>query len=284
MNSTSKTIAVVGLGLIGGSMALALRGFRKMRIIGVDSSSATCRLARKAGIEVEASLQSVLERADVAVFCVYPETMVELVGKYIKFFKPGCVVTDVTGVKVELTRRVSKLLPKTVDYVSAHPMAGREKDGFKNADAALFKGAGFLITPVRNPSPKSIELIRDMGHHIGATRFAVVSPKEHDRIIAYTSHATHLTAVALTLGLPKSATPAFCAGAFRDATRVANINDVLWGELMMQNRGNVLKELASLQRHFKQLEEALQKGGVVQLRKLFRTARMKKMKNLKSQI
>ena len=276
-------IVVIGLGLIGGSLALALRGFRNAHVVGVEVCAQTRRLARKAGLRVvsanEASVRSVLGSADIIVFCVYPETMVELVGKYAAAFKCGCVVTDVTGVKEELTRRVSRLLPKSVDYVSAHPMAGREKDGFENADASLFKGTGFLITPVRNPSPKSVALIRDMGRHIGAARITVVSPKEHDRIIAFTSHATHLTAVALTLGLPKAATPAFCAGAFRDATRVANINDVLWGELMMQNRGNVLRELARLQRHFGQLETALRQKDSAGLRRLFRQARAKKQKN-----
>ena len=244
MESGFKT-AVIGLGIIGGSAAYALKGFCGGRVVGCDRDAGTREAALKCGAvsEVYELAGDAIEGADLIILATYPEGIVKTVTENRHRFKKGAIITDVCGIKTKIAAEMSKVLPDGVDYVGGHPMAGKETDGFKSASPDMFEGCGFIITPTEACKEDSIALIRNMAEYMGAERIAVCEPKLHDSTIAYTSDLMHIAASALCLDFHENMSLAYTAGAFRDCTRVAYINPKLWTELFLENADNTLFEI-----------------------------------------
>ncbi|MCL1820811.1 MAG: prephenate dehydrogenase/arogenate dehydrogenase family protein, partial [Oscillospiraceae bacterium] len=189
-NSDNRyTIAIIGLGLIGGSLAYALSGFRNARIIGVDTNEQTRSLAltREAVDRATDDVREAVTCADLVILCLHPEQTVSVVKENAEYFKSGVFVTDVCGVKEPIVQRVRSLLPDGVAYVPCHPMAGKESGGFENARPDLFLGVGFAITPLEDTSREDIDFVEKLARYIGAEHIKCVTPSEHDALIAYTS-------------------------------------------------------------------------------------------------
>lgn len=266
-------IAVIGLGLIGGSLAYALKGFKRAEIVGCDISPNTRGLAvkNKAVSAAYDNAGDAIEGSDLVIFCTYPDIIESLISENRGRFKSGAVVSDVCGVKTDIAKQICGALPEGIDYVGGHPMAGKEVDGFKNASSELFWMSGFIITPVAGSKPSSIELIRDMAKYIGSTRIAMASPEEHDRVIAYTSDLMHVAASALCLSYPPEMNRAYTAGAFRDCTRVARINGELWSSLFISNKDNVVSEIDRLTNSLGRIRQLVDSGNRDKLKKLLNT-------------
>jgi prephenate dehydrogenase len=239
---------------MGSSMAKALKGFRNAEIVGVDTDKYTRDKALYTRTVYAAShdTASVVGGANLIIFCVYPHHIPEILEKCSAYFAEDAVISDICGVKSGLYEKIIPLIPNHVDYVGIHPMAGRERDGIDNADAALFKDTGFIICPLSNTKKSSIHLMSDVAHHIGASRLAVTPMELHDEIIAYTSDLMHISAAALCMDYHPNMTLAYTAGAFRDCTRVGDINASAWTELLMANSSNTI---ASLDRYISRLTE-----------------------------
>lgn len=250
---------IVGLGLIGGSMAYALRGFKNAEIIGVDIDPETRRKAvkEKAVHRACADMSDAASDADLIIMCTYPDLAVKLLEEHRDMLKRGAVVTDVCGVKTDVSRRIRRALPDGVDYVGGHPMAGKEVEGFDNACPELFWMTGYIITPFADSKPESVKLIKELAHFIGATRITVASPEEHDAIIAYTSDLMHVSASALCLTYPEKMNRAYTAGSFRDCTRIARINPELWTELFLSNAKNTAAEIDRLIENLNTIKSAI---------------------------
>jgi prephenate dehydrogenase len=252
-------IGVIGLGLMGASLAGALRGFRGAVIAGADVLEDVCEKAEKAGVVDEAFTDAgrAIAGADLVIFCVYARHIPKLVGENRAFFRPGAVASDICGVKSGLYAKLRGLLPQGVDYVGVHPMAGKERDGFCNADPAIYKNSGFIICPLPETRPESVELMRELAGHIGATRLAVSPPGEHDEIIAYTSDLMHIASAGLCMDFHPDMTSAFTAGAFRDCTRVADINAGAWTELLIDNGERSIAALDRYTDNLRRIRRAL---------------------------
>lgn len=252
-------IMIVGLGLIGGSMAYALRGFKNAEIIGVDIDPKTRRKAvkEKAVHRACADMSDAAYEADLIIMCTYPDLAVKLLEEHRDELKRGVVVTDVCGVKTDVSRRIRRALPDHADYVGGHPMAGKEVEGFDNACPELFWMTGYIITPFADSKPESVKLIKELAHFIGATRITVASPEEHDAIIAYTSDLMHVSASALCLTYPEKMNRAYTAGSFRDCTRIARINPELWTELFLSNAKNIAAEIDRLIENLNTIKSAI---------------------------
>lgn len=252
-------IMIVGLGLIGGSMAYALRGFKNAEIIGVDIDPETRRKAvkEKAVHRACADMSDAAYEADLIIMCTYPDLAVKLLEEHRDELKRGVVVTDVCGVKTDVSRRIRRALPDHADYVGGHPMAGKEVEGFDNACPELFWMTGYIITPFADSKPESVKLIKELAHFIGATRITVASPEEHDAIIAYTSDLMHVSASALCLTYPEKMNRAYTAGSFRDCTRIARINPELWTELFLSNAKNIAAEIDRLIENLNTIKSAI---------------------------
>ena len=241
---------------------MALKGYKDAKIIAVDIDSKTREEAIKNNVVVAAydkPQQEVFE-SDLIILCVYPHHIKEFFEQYADVLQPGCIVTDVCGTKEKLYGELTPLIPEHIRYIGVHPMAGKEVDGFENACADLFVNTGFLITPLPVSTEEDIEEMRALGKAVGATRIAVSEPELHDDIIGYTSDLMHISATALCMHYHPNMTSAYTAGAFRDCTRIANINPDLWTELLLTNADKTLPHLDTYIEYLTKMQEALRQN------------------------
>lgn len=279
MENSDFKIAIIGLGIIGGSMAYALNGFKNAQIYGCDQNPETREkaLSRGAVHQVSANAKDAIVDADLIILCTYPETIVNIIKENKGNFKPGAIITDVCGVKTKLTKKIEENLPLKCQYVGGHPMAGKETHGFDSAAPELFGMCGFIITPSHSSTAEGIELIYKMAQYIGATRIWTASPEEHDSVIAYTSDLMHVSASALCLDYNQKMNRAYTAGAFRDCTRIANINPELWSELFLENRSFLLEELETYINSLEKFKTAIEEKDGQKLMDLLARVRKNKL-------
>lgn len=243
MDVKDFTFCVVGMGLIGGSYAKRLKELGA-RVIGVNRSAAPLEAALAEGV-IDAAGEEHLAEADIVIFAV-PEGVTEaFVQAHQRDFQAGAVLTDAAGVKEGLAPQIQSLLPKGMDFISAHPMAGREGGGYGQSDGRIFDGCNYILVPQKENAPAHVALIREMAFALGSRAVPEVTAEDHDRIIAYTSDLPHAIAAALVSSVSlNEETHRFIGGGFRDATRIADINAALWTKLFLANRENVLREIA----------------------------------------
>ena len=248
-------LAVVGLGLMGGSFALALKGFKDCQIIGYDRVKEVREEALARGVIDEAadSLENAVSEADLIIFCTYPEGIIRDIRRTAGVMKKNAVITDICGVK----QPIMSALPPDLDYIGLHPMAGKEVDGLTNAEANLFQNAGFILIPHTRYRQESMDLLWELARYVGAGSICVNPAPVHDRIIAYTSDLMHIAAVALCRNYPSDMTRSHTAGAFRDCTRVANINADMWTDLLLLNKQNIIPFLSEYISNLSSFKEAL---------------------------
>ena len=272
-------VAIIGMGLMGGSYAEALRSMGVKRIIGFDKSRAVLALAQKAEAidEAHCRVGRWLAQADVVICCIYPQDITAFLTAAVKHLKSGVLVTDISGIKGLLLTKVEQLLPPGCEFIGGHPMAGREGSGFAMAGADIFAGASYIITPTKRSSRAAVSWLRSFAEALGCTDVISVSSEEHDSQVAYTSDLPHVVATALMNCASFSKdTASFCGGAFRDMTRVADINPALWAELLLANGKNVAAKLHELQEQLALWDEALQSGNEEALTKLLSKAGKRK--------
>ena len=269
------TFAIVGLGLIGGSYAKALRNLKVRHIMGMDISHGIARACLNANMidEIVEEDGSNLKEADVIICSVYPEAMVDFVRKNITCFAEGMLLTDATGVKGTIPCEIQAMLPEGCEFLSGHPMAGRQGSGLGMSDAAIFINSNYIIVPTDQNTPEAIAWLEDFAKAIGCARSVKVSMEDHDKIIAYTSDLPHITAVALVNSASYNEnTQYFIAGGFRDATRVADINPELWSDLFLSNRENVIAEIENYQKQLERWKQAIADNDRDALKEIMREA------------
>ena len=276
-------ITIIGLGIIGGSAAYALKGFNNAEIIGFDTNDDVMRLAVERGAinESAKSVSDAINGSDLIIIATYPNSIPSIVSENKQFFKRGAVLCEFCGVKTKISAEIEAVLPDGVYYVGGHPMAGKEVDGFVNAEPDLYKNCGFIITPSQKSSEESVKMIYDMAEYIGASRIDVCVPKIHDELIAYTSDLMHIAASALCLDFDDRINLAYTAGAFRDCTRVALINPELWTELFMINGNNTVKQIDKYINSLTKLRNAISEKDDKSLFEMLKTVRNNKEDILK---
>ena len=269
------TFAIVGLGLIGGSYAKALRNLKVRKIFGMDISHGIARACLNANMidEVIEADGSNLKEADVIICSVYPEAIVGFVRQNVQNFAEGMLMTDATGVKGTMPRDIQALLPESCEFISGHPMAGRQGSGLGMSDAAIFNNSNYIIVPTEKNSPEAVRWLEEFAKALGCARSVKVSTEDHDKIIAYTSDLPHITAVALVNSASYNEnTQYFIAGGFRDATRVADINPDLWSDLFLSNRANVIAEIENYQNQLERWKKAIENNDRETLKEIMREA------------
>ena len=269
------TFAIVGLGLIGGSYAKALRNLKVRKILGMDISHGIARACLNANMidEVVEEGGRNLKEADVIICSVYPEAVVGFVRQNVQNFAEGMLMTDATGVKGTMPREIQELLPEGCEFISGHPMAGRQGSGLGMSDAAIFNNSNYIIVPTEKNTPEAVSWLEDFAKALGCARSVKVSMEDHDKIIAYTSDLPHITAVALVNSASYNEnTQYFIAGGFRDATRVADINPDLWSDLFLSNRENVIAEIENYQSQLERWKKAIVEYDRETLKEIMREA------------
>lgn len=239
-------IAVIGMGIIGGSFCKAIKKYTNHYVIGMNRTKSTLKKAYDDGAIDEMGDEKSLGQADVIILALYPKASVSFVEKYGEYIKKGAIVTDSAGIKSEICPKLSELSEKFgFEFVGSHPMAGKETNGYDSADETLYNGASYIIVPC-NASERSVKVLSDLALELKFSMVKITTPEEHDRMIAFTSQLPHVLACAYVLSPCCKNHKGFSAGSYKDVSRVANINAELWSELFLENREPLIGELDTL--------------------------------------
>ena len=256
-----RTVAIIGVGLLGGSLGLALRQ-RKLarRVIGVGRRQSSIDRAMAVGAIEEGTLdiRAGVADAELAVLATPVGTMVDLARQAADAMPRGSLMTDVGSTKSRLVRGIEEVAGDRVRYVGSHPMAGSEKRGVDEASAALFDGALCFVTSTQRTDPRALAAVIELWQALGA-RVRTVNPGEHDRLVAYTSHLPHVVAAAL-VNVAMSDSLAVAGAGFRDTTRVASGDPRMWADVCLENRERLLEAIGHLENELRTLRGVLAKG------------------------
>lgn len=276
----STRFLIVGLGLMGGSYARALKkeGFY---VEAIDKNIDAVEYALdKDIIDVGSTVvtEEAVRRADIIVFALYPHVFLDWLDKYGDFIRKDTIITDVTGVKTVIVDKVQEKLGNKAEFIAAHPMAGREVGGVHNSDEAMFRGANYIVVPTEKNTEHAIEVCCELGELLGFRRISVLSPEEHDKMIAFLSQLTHAIAVALMCTNGDSKLCDYTGDSFRDLTRIANINDVMWSELFLLNKDALLEQTDAFIEQITKMRNMIAEGDSDGIRGMMRisTERRKK--------
>lgn len=256
----NKKMLIVGLGLIGGSYAKGLmqKGYH---IEAIDLNQEDIDYAIENKIIVDGTTlvtKEYVSQFDVVIFALYPKTLLQWLEKYHTFLKNGAIISDVSGVKSSIIYTIQDILRgDNVEFVGAHPMAGKEVSGVKNADSNIFKNANFIITPTDVNTEKAIEMLKDIASDLNFANISLLSPEKHDEMIAFLSQLTHCIAISLMTCQDSPKLKDYTGDSFRDLTRIANINENMWSELFLLNKEQLLKQMDLFSKEFDKLRQAI---------------------------
>ena len=272
--SKDMNILIVGLGLLGGSYAEALKK-KGFTVNAITRSQSSVDYALEHGLidggTVEAD-PALIAKADLVVFCLYPKVFTKWLEDNQQYLKSGAVLTDVTGVKSCIVYDIQKNLRDDVEFIAAHPMAGREVYGVENATSKIFKKANYIVVPTSKNTAGAIELCRDLGKTLGFKDVSELSPEMHDEMIAYLSQLTHVIAVSLMCCNDFRGLENYTGDSFRDLTRIAKINENMWSELFLLNRDSLLREMDKFRRSFNEMYDKLESGDIEGMCDMMRTS------------
>ena len=272
-----KNIAIIGLGLIGGSMAKAIADKTDYHIMARNRTRATLLRAIEDGAVHEELTDDNIGQADMIILGLYPEEAVEYMESIGNRVKKGALVIDVSGIKRFICEKMPPIAARHgFVFVGVHPMAGKEKGGYANSEAALFHGASFIITPVDDSCRQQVEWLKNFSSRIGFGMQVVCSPEEHDRMIAFTSQLPHVLANAYVQSPQCLHHRGFSAGSYRDVSRVARLNEHLWAELFLQNADALTQELDLLIRNITEMTDAIKSNDRETLERILGRGRMVK--------
>ncbi len=273
LNKNSQTtFCIVGLGLMGGSYARALTA-RGYNVTAITKEQESLDFALQEGFITKGATTpdaTLLQEADMIVFALYPHTFLEWLTDYQHLLKAGAIITDVTGVKGSIVYAIQSMLREDVEFIAAHPMAGREVYGVQNSDASIFKGANYIVTPTEKNTPEAIELCKELGRELGFARISCLSPEEHDDMIGFVSQLTHCIAVTLMTCTDCEELVDYTGDSFRDLTRIAAINDEMWSELFLMNKEPLLNNMEKFKTEFDRLYTLLKAEDREEIRQMMR--------------
>lgn len=275
----NKNILIVGLGLIGGSYAKALtkKGYY---VTAITKEQSSIDFALKEGIIKDGTTivtENAVKNADIIIFGLYPHTFINWIKNYQHFIKNGAILTDVTGVKVSVVYEIQDMLRPGLEFIGAHPMAGKEVYGVENSDDNIFKGANYIVTPTSENSNAAIETCKALGYTLGFENISILSPEEHDEMIGFLSQLTHCIAISLMTCKDNEHLARYTGDSFRDLTRIARINDEMWSELFLLNKDELTGQMDLFINEFSKLKQMIEQNDVDGMRKMMRksTARRK---------
>ena len=269
---TSKKILIVGLGLLGGSYAKVLKRFG-FHISAITLEQSSIDYALKEGIIDEGTTEldaDMIGDADLVIFALYPHVFVEWIEKNQGLLKSGALITDVTGVKGSFVYKIHDMLRPDLEFIAAHPMAGREVSGVENSTDKMFVGANYIVTPTEKNTQGAIQTCLELGRLLGFSNVTTLSPEEHDEMIGFLSQLTHCIAITLMTCNDKENMEKFTGDSFRDLTRIAHINDIMWSELFVANKAALLEQMTLFIDKFNELKTMLEAEDIDSMRAMMR--------------
>lgn len=267
-------ILIVGLGLIGGSYAWALseKGYE---VGGIDIKQESIDYALQKGWINHGRTTDdgeYIGQFDLIISALYPHTFIEWIKKHQQYIKKNALLTDTTGVKRCFIYDLQALLRDDLEFIGAHPMAGREKSGIEFADKDIFKSANYIVTPTEKNTDEAIETCSQIGHILGFRCITTLSPEKHDEMIGFLSQLTHCIAVSLMTCRESDSFSEYTGDSFRDLTRIAKINEVMWTELFLLNKDDLVAQMECFETQFKKLKEYIMNGNAEEMREMMRNS------------
>lgn len=273
VNKNTKFL-IIGLGLLGGSYARGLTG-KGYYVEAITKDEKDVKYAleheivKKATTEVS---EEMIRGADIIIFALYPTTFIKWIDTYGSLLKPGTLITDVTGVKGCVVDEIQNKLPPLVEFISAHPMAGKEVYGIENSDERIFYGANYIVVPTARNTDEGIESCKRIGEILGFGRINELSPDAHDEMIGFVSQLTHCIAVSLMTCYEHGHLEKYTGDSFRDLTRIANINENMWSELFLMNKEPLLKQMDLFKGEFDKMYNYLKDGNREEMMNMMRVS------------
>lgn len=265
-------ILIVGLGVIGGGYAMALKEAGYSEVYGIDTNEETLKKAKDMKIIKEGFTREdeIISEMDLIVLAIYPNLVKDFIVKNKNKFKENALITDVTGIKQLFINDIVEILPQNIDFVFAHPMAGRENKGIDYATNKVFQGANFLIVETKKNKEENIRKIENLAKEMGFKHIKRTTPAFHDEMIAFTSQLPHVLAVALTNSdIENRNTGEFIGDSYRDLTRIANMNEKLWSLLFLGNKKNLLEAMNNFEAEFDKIKKCIEENDEKNLQELF---------------
>lgn len=258
----NTTIGIIGLGLIGGSLAMAVKKKYGSRIFAVDRNKEilSSALERKIIDGYFDNGEEFLGSCDIVIIALYPQSIIDFIVSNMKFFKRNSIIMDTAGIKHELVTKVQSILREDLEFIGTHPMCGKAESGFEAAESRIFENSNYIITPTDKNTVKTLDIVNTLVKSIGCKNVIELNTKVHDEIIAYTSQLPHVLAVALINSSDyfKEKLDTLIGGSYRDATRVAAINGELWCDLLINNSDNLLSAIDKFETQLKILKDAVE--------------------------
>ena len=273
LNKNADTkILIVGLGLLGGSYARALKK-KGYTVWAIEKKNESVEYALKNGMIDRGStlvVEDFLQEADITVFALYPHIFMEWIREHGSKFHKGAILTDVTGVKSAVVQQVQEMLPEGVEYIAAHPMAGKEVGGVENSDDAIFRNANYIVVPTAKNTHEGVETCKELGEELGFANISVLSPEKHDEMIAFLSQLTHCIAVSLMCAGDDTGLADYTGDSFRDLTRIAKIQENMWSELFLLNKTALLEQMDKFEKTFSLLKNAIAQEDTEKMKEMMR--------------
>ena len=287
-NLKDLTYGIVGLGIMGGSIAKAIRerilcrSGAEGKIYVCNRSTACLTQALAEGIAdkafTSAEYEKMLPECDFVYVCLYPQATIDFLEKNREFFKSGAIVTDISGVKGIFEKSLPSILRPDVDFIIGHPMAGGEKEGYVNSTAKMFIDHNYILCPIESNRSENLELMRNFISEIGFTRITETTCDIHDYKIGFTSQLCHVIACSLVDSAKDDQITAFGGGSFEDLTRIAMINAPLWTELFVSNREKLVEHIENFEKQIENFKNAIKTEDTAQLISLMEESREKRIK------
>lgn len=262
-----KKIGIIGLGLMGGSIMLALEN-SGIKIFGYDKDETLLNELKSkypnTGFFYDP--EELFDICDCIIICLNPKDELAFIKKYAPKFKEGTIISDISGVKGNICTQIQKLMPHGVTFIPTHPMAGRENFGFKMANKDLFNGCNFIICKYSGIEENSVNSIEDLAKKLNAGKIIYCDINTHDSVVSYTSQLPHVLALSYVNTMGDREVKDFAAGSFQDVSRVANINSAMWAELFIQNKENLCAEIKNMEQNMKALRELIEQEKFQELK------------------
>ena len=277
-----QNVLIVGLGLMGGSYAKALKRIG-CRVTAIDKNEDTIKFAIENNIIDDGTFKeedeaSFVKEADCIILALYPNAAIEWVKNHVGNMKEGIRLTDVTGVKSCIVYKIQEILGDKAEFIAAHPMAGKETSGVENADDRIFRDANYIVVPTDKNTEEAILWCENLGQILGFNKVSILSPEEHDEMIAYVSQLTHCIAVSLMTCKDNEHLKDYTGDSFRDLTRIARINENMWSELFHVNKEPLLKEMDLFINELTQLRNLIDKDDQEAIKEKMRLSTKRRSK------
>lgn len=270
-----KTVVVAGLGLMGGSMAMAFKKYTGWTVYGWNRTRSVAEKAMERGAIDGIADEEAIAQCDLLIPVLYPAATIDFLKRVIPTMKPGARVVDLVGVKTSVIDELEPVaLAHGVHYTGGHPMAGKEVAGFDNAGADLYKGASMILVPTRSTAEGEIGELTELFLSLGFGMVKLCDKYEHDRMIAHTSQLCHVVSNCYVKSPSSPNHKGFSAGSYRDMIRVAGVNEVLWTDLFLANRKALLEELDIFIGDLLKVRQALDEGDETRMRQLLKEGRL----------